>query len=159
MSSDPLLAGIFSAPAILPALRARSKAEALLEMIDGMVDAGVLPKARRSQVQVALEEREERGTTGLGRGVAIPHAKIDGLRKHAALVARSGDGIDFRAIDGEPVHVFVLLVSPLARDDEHLQALRWVSRVVRDPDFSSFIRQARSAGEILEVLHERAVLR
>jgi mannitol/fructose-specific phosphotransferase system IIA component (Ntr-type) len=71
-------------------------------------------------------------------------------------VARSRHGVDFRAIDGEPVHVFVMIVSPESRADEHLGLLRWISGCARDPDFVSFIRQARDAAGILEVLQERS---
>jgi len=154
-SSAAFLEG-FSVEAVVPALQASSKSDVLAEMVQQAVAAKVLPKARKAQVLQALEEREERGSTGLGRGIAIPHAKIGGLRRHAGVVARSIEGVDFRAIDGEPVYVLVMLISPASRDQEHLAALRWVSTVARDPDFTSFIRQARTAEDILEVLRERA---
>ncbi|MGQ0553722.1 MAG: PTS sugar transporter subunit IIA [Planctomycetota bacterium] len=147
---------LFSLEAILPEVSGRAKPEVLAELVEAAVNGGVLPKGRRQQALTALEERESRGSTGLGRGIAIPHAKLSGLRKHAALVARSGPGVDFRAIDGEPVHVLVMLVSPESRVDEHLAALRWISQVARDPDFVSFIRQARTAEAMLDVLLERA---
>ncbi|MHC5209669.1 MAG: PTS sugar transporter subunit IIA [Planctomycetota bacterium] len=156
MTSPESLSEIFSVDSVLPDLAGRSKAEVLAEMVACAVSGGVLPKGRKAQALAALQEREERGSTALGRGIAIPHAKIPGLRRHAGLVARSLEGVDFRSIDGEPVHVFVLLVSPETRLDEHLATLRWISRVARDGDFVSFIRQARTPQEILDVLHERA---
>jgi mannitol/fructose-specific phosphotransferase system IIA component (Ntr-type) len=150
------LSEIFSVKAVLPDLVGQSKTEVLAEMIAYAVSGGALPKGRRAQAIVALEEREERGSTGLGRGIAIPHAKLPGLRRHAGLVARSHHGVDFRSIDGEPVHVLVMLVSPQSRLEEHLSMLRWISGIARDADFASFIRQARTAQEILDVLLERA---
>ena len=147
---------IFTEKSVLPELSGSTKPEVLEEMVRGAVNAGVLPKGRRSQVLEALLEREQRGSTGLGRGIAVPHAKIEGLRQHSGFVARSSTGIDFRSIDGEPVHVLIMLVSPESRIEEHLQLLRWVSTVARDPDVPSFIRQARSAADIAEVLRERA---
>jgi mannitol/fructose-specific phosphotransferase system IIA component (Ntr-type) len=147
---------LFSPKAVIPDLQATGRDEALEEMVKVAVAAGVLPRTRRQQVLDALLEREKRGSTGLGRGIAIPHAKIAGLRQHAGLVARSREGLDFRAVDGERVHVLVMLISPDARQDEHLATLRWVSLMARDPDFVSFIRQARSAEDIFEVLRERA---
>ena len=147
---------LFSLKAVLPDLQAPGRDEALEEMVKAAVAAGVLPRTRRTQVLEALVEREKRGSTGLGRGIAIPHAKIAGLRAHAGLVARSGAGLDFRAIDGERVHVLVMLISPDTRQEEHLATLRWVSLMARDPDFVSFIRQARTAEDIFEVLRERA---
>lgn len=147
---------LFSLKAVIPDLQAPGRDEALEEMVKGAVASGVLPRTRRSQVLEALLEREKRGSTGLGRGIAIPHAKIAGLRAHAGLVARSAAGLDFRAIDGERVHVLVMLISPDTRQEEHLATLRWVSLMARDPDFVSFIRQARTAEDIFEVLRERA---
>jgi len=147
---------IFTEKGILTDLAGSTKAEVLEELVKGAVATGVLPKGRKAQVLEALLEREERGTTGLGRGIAMPHAKIAGLRAHTGLIARSAEGVDFRSIDGERVHVLIMLVSPLARVEEHLELLRWVSRVARDPDVPRFIRQARTAAEIAEVLRERA---
>lgn len=137
-------------------LAADTKQAALEAMVRQAIEAKVLPKTRRDQAVEALMERENRGSTALGGGVAIPHAKIPGLQKIAGLVARSVDGVEYRAIDGEPVHVFVMLISPESKADEHLSTLRWISGAARDPDFQSFIRQANTAADILEVLRERA---
>lgn len=150
------VAGLFTPEAIVPDLRGTTRDEVLDEMVKAAVAAGVLPRARKAQVVEALLAREQRGSTGMGRGIAIPHAKIAGLRAHAGVVARSLAGIDFRAVDGERVHVLVMLISPDARQEEHLATLRWVSLMARDHDFCSFIRQARSAAEIYEVLRERS---
>jgi nitrogen PTS system EIIA component len=155
MPAPASFGSMFSLQGIVPELRAQSRSETLQEMVTVAIASGVLPRGRRSQVVEALEAREERGSTGLGRGIAIPHAKIAGLRKHAGLVARSVNGVDFRAIDGEPVHVLVMLISPESRPEEHLALLRWMSQVARDPDFTSFIRQARTAQDILDVIQER----
>ena len=153
--SEPLIE-MFSLEAIVAELEGQTKGAVLEEMVGAAVGSGLLPRTRKAQVLAALEAREERGSTGLGRGIAIPHAKIPGLRRHAGIVARSTAGIDYRAIDGEPVHVLVMLISPESRPDEHLRALKWISGLARDPDFTSFIRQARTAQDILDVLHERA---
>jgi mannitol/fructose-specific phosphotransferase system IIA component (Ntr-type) len=147
---------MFSVKAMVTDLTSQSKSEVLDEMVTAAVTGGLLPKGRKGQVIEALEARESRGSTGFGRGIAIPHAKIEGLRKHAGVIARSVGGLDFRAIDGEPVHVLVMLISPESRTEDHLEALRWLSVVARDPDFTSFIRQARTPEDMLDVLQERA---
>ncbi|MBM3985608.1 MAG: PTS sugar transporter subunit IIA [Planctomycetes bacterium] len=149
------VSGLFSPKAIVPDLRGATRDAVLEEMVRAAVAAAVLPRPRKAQVLEALLAREERGSTGMGRGVAVPHAKIAGLRAHAGVVGRSQDGVDFRAVDGERVHVLVMLISPDTRHDEHLATLRWVSLMARDHDFCSFIRQARSAEQIYEVLQER----
>ena len=156
MNTPSSFVGWFRVEAILPELVAVDRGEVLPELVSGAIEAGVLPRARRDEVLQALEAREERGTTALGGGIAIPHAKIKGLRKQVGLIARSHQGVDFRAIDGEAVHVFVMLVSPEARAEEHLAVLRSISSFARDPDFVSFIRQARDAHGILDVLLERS---
>ena len=147
---------MFKLEAMIHELSGSTKAEVVEEMVAAAAAGGVLPKARRQQALEALMSRENRGSTGLGKGIAIPHAKLEGLRKHAGVVARSSEGVDFKAVDGEPVHVLVMLISPESRPDEHLSLLRWVSGLARDPDFSSFIRQARNAQDIFAVLQERA---
>ncbi len=147
---------VFNVEGVMLDLAAETKQAALEAMVRQAIEAKVLPKTRRDQAVEALLERENRGSTALGGGVAIPHAKIPGLQKIAGLVARSVEGIDYRAIDGEPVHVFVLLISPESKADEHLATLRWISSAARDPDFQSFIRQASTAEDVLEVLRERA---
>lgn len=147
---------VFSVEAVMIDLVADTKQAALEAMVRQAIEAKVLPKTRRDQAVEALLEREQRGSTALGGGVAIPHAKIPGLQKIAGLVARSVEGVEYRAIDGEPVHVFVMLISPESKADEHLSTLRWISSAARDPDFQSFIRQADTAEDVLEVLRERA---
>jgi mannitol/fructose-specific phosphotransferase system IIA component (Ntr-type) len=156
MTAPESVAELFSIKSILTDLTGQTKVDVLAEMVAFAAAGGALPKARKAQALAALSEREERGSTALGRGIAIPHAKIPGLRRHVGVVARTRTGVDFRSIDGEPVHVLVMLVSPESRLDEHLATLRWLSRIVRDGDFVSFIRQASSAQDILDVLHERA---
>lgn len=156
MPAPASFTGVFTVESVVLDLAARSKPEVLDELVSAAVASGVLPKARKAQVLAALTAREERGSTGLGRGIAIPHAKIAGLRKHSGLIARSHAGVDFRAVDGEPVHVMVVLISPEGRPEEHLELLKWVSLTARDPDFTSFIKQARTAQDILDVLQERA---
>lgn len=156
MSSPDSMVEIFSLEAIVAELEGQTKAVVLSEMVGAAVAGGLLPRTRKSQVLAALDAREERGSTGLGRGIAIPHAKIPGLRRHAGVVARSTAGVEYRAIDGEPVHVLVMLISPESRHDEHLRALKWISGLARDHDFTSFIRQARTAQDILDVIRERA---
>ncbi|MCB9897252.1 MAG: PTS sugar transporter subunit IIA [Planctomycetes bacterium] len=156
MSSPPPILDAFSLDAVLLEMRATTKVECLDELVTHMVASKQLPKPRRQQVFDALVERESRGSTGFGRGVAAPHAKIAGLRRPAAVIGRSATGLDFKAVDGEPVHVFVLLVSPENRADEHLATLRWISHIARDPDFLSFILQASTPAAVLEVLTERA---
>ena len=113
---------IFTPEGILLDVRGGSKREVVEQMIDHAAMNGVLPRRRRDEVVDSILGREKRGSTGLGGGVAIPHAKISGLRKPTALVGRSVEGVDLRAVDGEPVYVLVMLISPESHADEHLRS-------------------------------------
>ena len=147
---------VFRVEAVLLDLSADTKGEALERMVAHAIRSKCLPSGRKDEVLKILGDREERGSTAFGGGMAVPHARVPRLRNAFGLIARSPAGIDFRATDGEPVHVFVMLVSPENRADDHLATLRWISGAARHPDFQSFILQANSAEDVLEVLHERA---
>ena len=156
MAAPVPLLDTFTTANVLLDLGEGSKAQVLEAMVDHAVAAKALPKARKPQVLDALVAREERASTAFGGGMAMPHCKIDGLKKTAGVIARSVEGVEFKSVDGEPVHVFILLISPESRSEEHLATLQWISQAARDPDFQSFIRQARSAEDVIEVLQERA---
>jgi PTS system nitrogen regulatory IIA component len=103
-------------------------------------------------VNAALNEREQLGSTGFGQGVAIPHAKIDGLAQIYALFVRLGEPVDYKAIDGRPVDLVFLLLSPPGAGAEHLKALAAISRVTRDAATLERLRGARSRDALAAVL-------
>ena len=99
-----------------------------------------------------LTERERLGSTGFGQGIAIPHAKIDGLDHVVAIFAQLGHAIDFQAVDGLPVDIAFCLLSPPDSGADHLKALAQVSRWLRDPSFVAKLRGAGSADALFAVL-------
>ena len=103
-------------------------------------------------IVAALNEREQLGSTGFGQGVAIPHAKIDGLPEIYALFARLGEPVDYKAIDGRPIDLVFLLLSPPDAGAEHLKALAAISRVTRDAATLERLRGARSPDALAAVL-------
>ena len=103
-------------------------------------------------VNAALNDREQLGSTGFGQGVAIPHAKIDGMAQIYGLFARLGEPVDFKAIDGRPVDLVFLLLSPRNAGAEHLKALAAISRVTRDGATLERLRGARSRDALAAVL-------
>ena len=108
--------------------------------------------AEPAVVLAGLNEREQLGSTGFGQGVAIPHAKIDGLGQIYCLFARLGEAVDYKAIDGRPVDLVFLLLSPPDAGAEHLKALASISRVTRDAATLERLRGARSRDALAAVL-------
>ena len=130
----------------LPAGNKRSLLKQLAEL------AGQRLEIEPAAVLAALNEREQLGSTGFGHGVAIPHAKIEGLASIYGLFARLGDPVDYKAIDGRPVDMVFLLLSPPDAGAEHLKALAAISRVTRDAATLERLRGARSRDALPAVL-------
>ena len=102
----------------------------------------------------AILNREELGSTGIGMGVAVPHTRHPTLQRLVGAVALSQTGVDFAALDGEPVNIFFLLVSPQNQPGDHLRALENISRHLKDERFVRFLRQAKTREAVVEVLEE-----
>ena len=103
-------------------------------------------------ILAGLNEREQLGSTGFGQGVAIPHAKIEGLGQIYGLFARLAEPVDYKAIDGRPVDLVFLLLSPPDVGAEHLKALAAISRVTRDAANLERLRGARSRDALAALL-------
>ena len=103
-------------------------------------------------VLLSLSEREQLGSTGFGHGVAIPHGKVEGLRRIYCLFARLSEPLDYKAIDGRPVDLIFLLLSPPDAGAEHLKALAAISRVTRNAATLEKMRGARSRDALAAVL-------
>lgn len=114
--------------------------------------AGQRLKLDPAVVLASLAEREQLGSTGFGQGVAIPHGKIEGLPRIYSLFARLSEGVDYKAIDGRPVDLVFLLLSPPDAGAEHLKALAAISRVTRNAATLEKMRGARSRDALTAVL-------
>jgi mannitol/fructose-specific phosphotransferase system IIA component (Ntr-type) len=140
--------------AILPDLKAVDKEGVIREMVDSLRAAGYFRGSEPQDIVNAILKRELLGSTGIGRAVAIPHTKHPSVDRLVGTVAVSRQGVEFASLDGEPVHVFVLLVSPQDRPGDHLRALENVSRCLRDDSFVKALRQAKTRDEIWSLLTE-----
>jgi len=134
---------------IIPNLRAGSKKQALQEL--ARKAAEVTGQHERAIFDVLLE-RERLGTTGVGRGIAIPHGKLPGIRGVLAIFARLEKPVDFEAIDEQPVDLMCLLLAPEQAGADHLKALARVSRLLRDPVLCDKLRGADSADALYALL-------
>src|SRR5437016_11312180 len=126
--------------AIIPDLKANTKEGVIREMVDSLMTAGQFKTGDPEDTIKAILKRELLGSTGIGRGVAIPHTKHPSVDRLVGTVAVSRGGVPFDSLDGEPVHLFVMLISPQDRPGDHLRALENVSRSLRD---DAFVRSLR----------------
>jgi mannitol/fructose-specific phosphotransferase system IIA component (Ntr-type) len=140
--------------AILVDLLAVGKEEAIREMVGSLHRAGRLGEHDVESVIRAILNREELGSTGIGQGVAVPHTRHPTLQRLIGTVALSRRGVDFAALDGEPVDIFFLLVSPQNQPGDHLRALENISRHLKDERFVSYLRRAQSRADVVVVLEE-----
>ncbi|MBN2715319.1 MAG: PTS sugar transporter subunit IIA [Deltaproteobacteria bacterium] len=138
--------------AVTSDLESSGKLDVLSEL--GRLLAKVSPNANEADIVAALVERERLATTGIGDGVAIPHAKSDKLTEIRAALGISRTGIPFDAVDGKPVHIFVALLAPQGVAGEHLKALARISRLVREPDFRNRLLTTQSAQELYDAIVE-----
>jgi PTS system nitrogen regulatory IIA component len=99
-------------------------------------------------------EREKLGSTGIGQGVAIPHGKSDATQNLVGALGVSKRGVEFEALDGEPVHVIFLLVAPHESQGQHLKALSRISRLLKDKFFRQALKEAKSVQEIEKIIKE-----
>ena len=138
--------------AIIPSLSATTKEGVIRAMVESLRNAGLFRGADLEDIIRAILKRELLGSTGIGRGVAIPHTKHASVERLVGTVAIAPKGVKFDSLDGEPVFVFVLLVSPQDRPGDHLRALENVSRHLREDAFVKALRQAASREQIGQLL-------
>ncbi len=146
-----LLTNLITPEAIIPALKANSKKQALQELSERAADLSGLP-AR--EILDALVQRERLGSTGTGDGIAIPHAKLARAKTMFGIFARVPRPIDFESLDGAPVDLIFLLVAPESAGADHLKALARLARMLRDPVTTAKLRAARDVNALYSVLSE-----
>jgi PTS system fructose-specific IIA component/PTS system nitrogen regulatory IIA component len=140
--------------AIRSNVSARTKEGVIREMASALVDAGKIQASEMEGIVKAIMKREDLGSTGIGRGVAVPHTKHPSVGRLVGTVAVSREGIDFESLDGEPVQLFFLLVSPPDRPGDHLRALENISRQLRDDAFCATLKAAGAPSDIQHLLEE-----
>jgi PTS system fructose-specific IIA component/PTS system nitrogen regulatory IIA component len=140
--------------AIRADLVAEDKEGVIQELVQALVDAGAIGRDEQDSIVKAVLKREELGSTGIGRGVAVPHTKHPSVNQLVGTVGVSCEGVDFSSLDGEKVLLFFLLVSPPDRPGDHLRALENISRQLRDDTFCRFLKQSKTAEDIQQLLEE-----
>ncbi len=143
-----------SVKAIRADLSSVDKASVVSELVESLFDAGDISAGDKADIIKAILKREELGSTGIGRGIAVPHTKHPSVEKLVGTVGVSTEGVEFESLDGEKVQLFFLLVSPPDRPGDHLRALENISRQLRDETFCRFLKQSKSAEDIAQLLQE-----
>jgi mannitol/fructose-specific phosphotransferase system IIA component (Ntr-type) len=142
------------AEAIIPELKSEDRDGAIRELVESLARAGALPESAVEEVVGALVKREQNGSTGFGKGVAVPHVKHPKVKQMAGTIGRSVHGIDFAALDHAPVFSIVLLLSPENQPQQHLQAMNIVFSNLQKDMFRRFLRQSATQQAISDLLDE-----
>jgi len=138
--------------ATIPALEAADRDGAITELVSTLVRSGKLPAAQAKDVAKAVIKRENEASTGMGKGVAVPHVKYADIPEDVAAVGRPAKGVDFSSLDKQPVYTVILLLSPVGNADRHLQAMEAIFHHLQKDDFRRFIRQAATTEAMKEVI-------
>lgn len=152
--SNIKLSEIVSKDAILVNLKAEDKEEVLEEMVTLLVESGALATRNKKDVLQQFVDREKAGSTGIGGGVALPHIRSELLKKFVGAIGISKNGVNYKAIDGEPVYVFFMFISPVAQSDEHKQVLRRLANFLSNDENIQFFKTARNTEDVAYLLKE-----
>jgi PTS system fructose-specific IIA component/PTS system nitrogen regulatory IIA component len=148
------LTDFFVQEAVIAELSATDRNGVIKEMVTALAPHIGLDPEGAAAVTKAVTQRENQGSTGFGKGVAVPHVKHPALRRICATIGRSSTGVDFAALDRAPVYIVVLLLSPPDNPDQHLASMENIFRHLQRDNFRRFLRQASTKEEINELIRE-----
>jgi fructose-specific phosphotransferase system IIA component len=150
------LANLLSESQIIPEMASKERWEAIRELVDLLVEAGKVDKSDREDVLECIRQREETMSTGIGFGIAIPHASSAKVGEVVAAFGRSTSGIPFESLDGEPVNFIVLFVVPKDQFQTHLRTLAAIAKFLNDKTVREELSKAPSPAAILQVFENRS---
>jgi mannitol/fructose-specific phosphotransferase system IIA component (Ntr-type) len=148
------LSDIIVPQAVISQLASTTRDDAVSELIGAMARAGAIADDRVEDITGAILAREAQATTGIGNGVAFPHARIKGVKKAVGVIGCSSEGINFDSLDGQPVNVVLLLLSNADDADEHLQAMETIFRHVQRQAFCNDLRACCTQDEIVALVEK-----
>lgn len=140
--------------AIVPTLKGVKRDDCISELLDALAKAGAFKLALKSEFLKAVVKREKKGSTGFGHGVAVPHVKTTEVTRCVAAVGLHVAGIDFNALDRQPVHAVFLLLSPEEQPEAHLDAMESLFGTLSQETFRKFLKQARTVADVVTLLEE-----
>ncbi len=140
--------------AVIADLHAANKEQAIRELVGSLCSAGRIRPEDQEAIISAIMTREELGSTGIGRGVAVPHTKHSSVDSLIATVGLCHSGLNFQSLDGGAVYIIFLLVSPPDRPGDHLRGLETITRHLKRDDFCRFLRQSKTKAQVMDLLRE-----
>jgi len=140
--------------ASIPELGPTDRDGAIEALVNALCKAGKVKANSVKEIVRSLIAREKEASTGIGKGVAIPHIKHASVKQVIGVVGLSQTGIDFHSLDKQPVYTIILLLSPPDLPDQHIQAMEWVFRHLQHERFRRFLRQCRTAAQIEDLFKE-----
>jgi len=150
-------ADFVSFDAIIAELESKDRDGVITELANALDKAGKLGKGNADKIARAVIKRENEASTGMGKGIAVPHVKHKAVKDVVAAFGQSGKGVDFAALDKQPVYTVILLISPADNPDRHLQAMEKIFRHLQQEKFRKFLRQSQTAAQIEDLLKEADV--
>lgn len=140
--------------AIIPQLKSTSRDDTIRELVEALVHAGKIAPKRVDEIAQKIIERETQGSTGIGKGIAVPHIKHPSATEIVGTIGCSKDGIDFNSLDKAPVYSVLLLLSPPNNPDRHLEAMESLFAHLQRDRFRKFLRQSETAEAIIDLIQE-----
>lgn len=148
------LADFILSEAIVPQLESTDRDTVIAALVDAVIAAKAVDADLRDELIKSILTRENKGSTGFGKGVAVPHVKHKKIDKMIGAVGVSATGVDFNALDKQPVYSVVLLMSPEDQPELHLQAMENIFRNLQNDTFRKFLRQASTVKDVEELIAE-----
>lgn len=143
---------ILAPESVIMSLKATNKEDAIQEMADLEVETGIVNN--EADFIASIWARENESTTGIGDGIAMPHARNESINKARVLFAKSEQGIDYNSLDGQPVYLFFMIAAPAGADNTHLEALAKLSSLLINPDLVSALKKAETPEEVIALFEE-----
>jgi len=140
--------------AVIPELKSTKRDDVINELATALDKAGQIGDGNCKKIVNAVIKRENEASTGMGKGVAVPHVKHSAVNEIVAAIGQSTIGIDFSSLDKQPVYSVILLLSPTNDPDKHLQAMENIFKNLQQEKFRKFLRQAQAVKQIKELLKE-----
>lgn len=140
--------------AVCADLKGKSKEEVIKELVDILINTSGLEKKHKNKAFEVLMAREALGSTAIGQGIAIPHGKCDCVKKLVGCIGISKEGINFDSLDGEPAHIFFLLLAPVDSAGPHLKALARISRLLKDKFIRDSLRSVENEKLMLKIIQQ-----